>query len=204
MYDVETGRHLWTMPLMLPSYHYSFSPDGSEYFAYLGTRAEPLDLVRWRNSDGQELPKLSAQEMRSVLLLKSTNRYVVKTERLETYRRIRSWIEKINRFMSPTGTRIFVPLPTTRYSVLDSTTGRTVGVLPDNMDVIMLPKDVGFVVWANHILHYYSMPPKRDSLWLARWSLIPPVVVIALARLVRYLTRRRRLTASAVQAVDGP
>jgi hypothetical protein len=182
MYDVETGRHLWTMPLMLPSYRYSFSPDGSEYIAYLGTRTEPRDPIRWRTSDGQELPKLSGEEMRKVLIPKSTNRYFVKSERLDTYRTVKEWIASINRFLSRTGTMISVRLPTTRYSIVDTTSGRAIGVLPDNLDAITLPSDLGFVVPTNGILHYFSMPPDRDYWWLAGWALLPPLSLVAIIK----------------------
>jgi len=190
--EQSSGRVIWKAPTR-PSFDYcQFSEDGEEFFGHENVSKGPARMLRWRSSDGVPLPDMTdAEQQTQAGHVTADGRYalissVSSPASMVTRSLSRPWV-----LLDSWRGRLLGLLHRVRYKVVDRSSQRPVGALPEDARPIVLGDVPGFLMVAPGRIDYFGVPLRHNSWWLAKYAFGPPVLLMMLLRLGRR-TRRGR------------
>ena len=199
--DVQTGRSLAEFE------HFGqleFSEDGQSIVEYRCDGEGRGHVARWPDAVGAS----SVQTMSNIFShsTRRTNDVPVIDETIEAYR-APGWVMRgLSSLQAKLNISIEIPKAKSRR-IVDLRTGRILvnfGTDSPKSDPTIALSPSGVVLTFPKELRYYSIPARRNWLWLLTWSLLPPAGLVLLQRTGRRMwsSLRQNRTAEKTAAVQ--
>jgi hypothetical protein len=192
--DAATGSVRWTAPESPARANFKFNRDGSEIHITHFTPGSLATHSRCRTVDGQPLPDPThAELLRSTGQVTQDGKYALLHVSRSYGAQISRLIDQLNLFFSRWNVRAHFRSNTPQTRLIETETERVLGFFRGGGGPItlFLRENAGVVSIADGQIHFYTLPPSRNWVWLVLWSLCPLAVVLLVPRFWKTLRARR-------------
>jgi hypothetical protein len=187
--DAATGRPVWTIPDVRVDWW--FSESGDLIYGHSGHDAR---LIRRSSSDGTLLSPLEGQAFRQhQRQVTGDGRFAHVDANNTPPGAVQQWYNQATYLPNSWRDPLYNLLNRQRSKVIDQQMEWLIGYFPDHVRPVVLKNNLGFATYTPGRMTYYALPPLRDWSWLGRWALLPPAILILMARAWPWIRRRRQM-----------